>query len=457
LWKDEFRFVRDGLSGYESAAELGAELEASVVSTENEFTQDNELGEEETLTEKEEFLRALGSGWIEVSMPYGLGLSHRFRVDTRVDRDPSFLGRPWREDTGGYVAAGYGRLTLGPMEVLLGRDKLSWGPGTSGSLILSEVAPAFDMMKVSFNFGRVTATGFFTRLDDMELSTPVFYAGDTLAAGEVVERYLSGHRIDVRLTPTLEIGLSETVVYGGPDRDFDLGYINPLNFFYAHQWNLEKNDNPIWCLDASWWPSRRLQVYGQLVVDDYQFEQKDERDKEPAEVGFLVGAHGGDPFGLNGVFVTVEYARVNPWTYNQPLPWNRYEYGDALLGHPLGPDADAFYVSVGKWFNKDFSAELDYRFVRHGETSIDTAWPVPIAGPWGEASFPEGFPLGVASKSHRMGLAVRFHPALHLDVEGLAAVESISDYANETGAKSTSFEAGLKVSFRPEWVLGIGD
>lgn len=458
--KDEFGLLLGEASTFIPAAEIGAELEVIGSSAETEITWKDDVGgeeTEETVTESEESLRAVGSGWVEVSMTHGLSLSHRFRVDSNVEEDPGFLGRPWRDDVGGYVANGYGRLRLGPLDAVLGRDKLSWGPGASGSLVLSDVAPAFDMVSVSFNLGRVRAAGFFTRLDDLELRRAIFYAGDSLQSGDLIERYLSGHRIDIRVTPTLQIGLSETIVYGGPDRDFELGYVNPLNFFYSHQWNVGENDNPIWCLDACWWPVPRVQVYGQFLVDDYQFEHEGEKDEEPPEIGFLLGVHSGEPLGLEGVSVSAEYARVNPWTYNQPLPWNRYTHGGALLGHPLGPDADAFYVRVDKWFRKDISARLDYRFMRHGETSVESDWPVPIAGPWGEASFPEGFPLGVAAKSHRLGLTAGFYPMLHLDVEGFAYVESVSDYANQAGAKSVELELGLKVNFRPEWVLGMGN
>jgi hypothetical protein len=198
---------------------------------------------------------------------------------------------------------------------------------------------------------------------------------------------------------------------------------------------------------------RLLVAYGQLVVDDFQFERTGANDKEPAEVGFLLGLHSGDPFGLSGVSLTAEYVRVNPWTYNQPLPWNRYEYGSALLGHPIGPDADALMLRVGKWFNEYLSADLDYAFTRHGETSVGTDWPVPGEGPWGEASFPEGFPLGVAAKSHKLGLTARFHPRLHLDVEGSASVEKVYDYANFDGMESLELAFGLSVSFRPEWAF----
>ncbi|MCX5800995.1 MAG: hypothetical protein NTX17_06370 [Candidatus Eisenbacteria bacterium] len=441
-----------------STVELGAELQGVATSSEREVTWIEEVGgeeSEETKTESEGTGRAILSGWTEVTLPHGLSLSHRFRVDTNVSEDPGFLGRPWRDELGGYVANGYGKLALGPFEFLLGRDKVSWGPGKSGSLILSDLAPPMDMICMSLHLGRVTATGFFTTLGDLKLEGSVPYEADSLYPGEVISRHLSGHRLDVRITRDLEVGLSETVVYGGPDRGLEPGYINPLCFYYAEQWNLNENDNPMWSFDATWWPKERLQLYGQFLVDDYQFERKSSTDKEPPEIAFLLGLHSGDPFGLLNTSVNLEYVRVNPWTYSQPLPWNKYVYGGALLGHPLGPDADAFYVSVTRWLNEKFTCEIDYRFARHGETSIENDWPVPVVGPWGDASFPEGsFPLGTAEKSHRVGILAGFHPTLHLDVDGFASLERVSDYRNLDGAKLTSYEIGLSVSFRPEWVIG---
>jgi len=453
--REEFYVIRQNASA-DGIVETGAELGVTGRASSSELTGTVDLaegGREVTAEESDESVRGIGSGWVEVSTRYGVSLSHRFRVDSKIEEDPSFLGRPWRAETGGYVANGYLKAVKGPLEVLFGRDKLSWGPGSSGSLILSDAAAPFDMVNVTLDFGVVRATGFFTSLDDFRLLSALPFQGDTLQAGEVARRHLSGHRIDVRVLRTLEIGLSETVMYGGPDRELDLGYINPLNFFYAQQWNSGENDNPIWSLDVCWWPRERLQAYGQLVVDDLQFENKGEKDREPAEIGFLLGLHSGDPFGLDGVSLTAEYVRVNPWTYNQPLPWNRYKYGSALLGHPIGPDSDALMLRVGKWFNEYFSADLDYAFTRHGETSVDSDWPVPLLGPWGDAAFPKGFPLGVVAKSHKLGLTARFHPRLHLDVEGTASVEKVYDYENFDGLDSLQLAFGLSLSFRPEWAF----
>ncbi|KPJ59970.1 MAG: hypothetical protein AMJ46_08440 [Latescibacteria bacterium DG_63] len=453
--KQEFQFfIEEPYSSEVNNVEAGAELEIAGTYRHVEIDRPSQMIAHEDSGEggedgSEGQGRAILFGWAEYGIPH-VSLSSRFRVDTRIEDDNGFLGRPWRGETGGYVVSGYGKFDLGPFEVLLGRDKLYWGPGKSGSLILSDFAPPLDMVCFGLDLGRVSASGFFTTLDDRELTRSIPYEYDSLYVGTVATRHLSGHRIDVRITPSLEVGLSETVVYGGPDRELEPGYINPLNFFYAHQWNLAKNDNPIWALDATWWPVERLQVYGQLLVDDYQFERKTERDEEPSEIGFLLGLYSGDPLGLLNTSVTLEYARVNSWTYNQPYEWNRYTYGKALLGHPIGPDSDALYLSVRRWFGDRFTGQLDYRFLRHGEISVDTDWPVPLAGPWDGASFPEGFPIGTAAKSHRLGILARFHPMLRLDVDGFVTVEKVSDYENTEGLEMFSYEVGLRVSFKPE-------
>ncbi|UCF79699.1 MAG: hypothetical protein JSW03_05525 [Candidatus Eiseniibacteriota bacterium] len=460
--REEFQFISEASHEERTeSVETGAEFEIAGRSTDSEVTWPplvyaEDVSGKDVESESEQLLRGLLFGWVEYWTPHA-SVSGRFRVDSRIEDDERFLGRPWREDVGGYVSSGYGRLGIGPFDVLLGRDRLSWGPGRSGSLILSDLAPPIDMVCFGFTLGRVSASGFFTTLDDVKLSRAVPYQYDSLYAGTAATRHLSGHRIDFRVTPSLEVGLSETIIYGGPDRELEPGYINPLNFYYAHQWNLVKNDNPLWALDATWWPTPRLQLYGQLLVDDYQFEHKDERDEEPSEIGFLIGLHSGDPFGLANTSVTLEYARVNSWTYNQGYEWNRYTYGEALLGHPLGPDADAFYLTVARWFNDRFTGRFDYRFMRHGEVFVDTDWPVPVAGPWGGASFPEGFPVGTAAKSHRLDVLARFHATAHFDVDGFASLEKVSDYSNVTGGELLVYEVGLRVSFRPEGRLRLSE
>ena len=441
-----------------TAFQLGAELQGTGTSSKRTVTGSEAFPAAlsgEKSDESEQSLRGVLFGWAEFTSPHGITLSHRFKVDTKIIDDPGFLGQVWRDDLGGYVANAYGKFELGPFGVLLGRDKLYWGPGQSGSLILSDFAPPLDMVSFSLSLGRVTATGFFTSLDEITLARTIPFRSDSLRPGTIASRHLSGHRLDVRIARNLEVGLSETVVYGGPNRGLSPGYINPLNFFYSEQWNLKDDDNPMWSLDATWWPKERLQVYGQFLVDDFQFEHKSEKDKEPQEIGFLLGLHSGDPFGLANTSFSLEYARVNPWTYNQKLPWNRYVFGNTLLGHPLGPDADAIYASVTKWLNDKFTGEVNYRFGRHGDTSVYSDWPVPILGPREGASFPDGsFPLGIVAKSHKVGVVARFHPLLHLDVDGFASFEKIANYRNVRDAERTDFEIGASVSFRPEWKFG---
>lgn len=295
----------------------------------------------------------------EASLQFGqkFVLKDRVVIDTKAEKEKRYVGREWKHGLTGVFDQAYANIDLGYFHLLLGRDHLRWGPGRDDVLLLSDRIPPFDMAKIEGNLGSFRLIFFTTTLD------PFWVPG----CGFRAKRYLSGHRINLKLKFGLEMGISEVVLYGGEDRDPEAYYLNPLLPFYGEQHNLGRDDNILWSFDVTLSSFRNKEVYFELLVDDFQYDFE----SEPHQTGFQLGLKSADPFGLKRSYLNVEYTKINNWVYGQNKPWNVYTYHGRGIGSILGPDADRWHLRMLYHFTKDVDLSLSAEYRRKGEGRID--------------------------------------------------------------------------------------
>jgi hypothetical protein len=361
-------------------------------------------------------------------------LYNRSWLDTRVEDDPSLAAVPWKGDAGGVTDAAYLLRHWARGSILVGRQRMDWGPGFHGGLLFSAGAPPLDMLKADIRVSRFQATAFTAVLDDYAGS----YAGETVHAA----RYLSGHRLAWRPGPSLEVSASELILYGGEGRLPEIRYVVPLFFFYGEQWNSAGDDNPFWAFDVSWRPWRGTRLYGEYLIDDFQYDS----DAEPNEIGFVVGGETADPPGLSGAVFGLEYARVNRWTYGQNKPWNRYVQHGFCIGHPLGPDADGLWARLSRPVTGAARVQVELARVRKGEGRIedDRSSVVP---------FTERFPSGVVETCTTLAFSIEVFPGANRWMSGEIGWARTENSGHLAGRDDTGFEAEIRarVGFENLW------
>jgi hypothetical protein len=266
---------------------------------------------------------------------------------TKVERT-SATQNTWR---GGkfIVDWSYFRAKASWLYITLGRQQHWWGPGRVGTLLLSDNAPAFDALNLKLDYKRV---GFES------------FAG---ILGTEQQRFFSGHRGTLVLPWNIDLGASEVVIYQA--RNIDPVYVNPLLPFYGTQWNERDDDNVLWSADVTWRPYPGYTVYGELLMDDVQYEQDP---PAPQKLGFIGGLHWADPAGLPDTDVKLEYAGNQKWVYGHRRYVNRYVGSDtvSVIGHFIGTDADLFGLKIEHRFHPRFDLGLQYSLERHGEGRI---------------------------------------------------------------------------------------
>lgn len=290
----------------------------------------------------------------------------RVEIDRDGLLDSDFLGVEWKEGISGQFTHAYFTVDMDIVRLSLGRRKPAWGVGLDGaSLILQGYSPSFDQIGVEGTLGPFDIAAFTAPLDAIALADEK-RGGDAISRPSTADRWLSAHRIAFTIKDRLRVGLTETILYGGPDRGLSWGYANPLLFSYAVQWNGGRNDNPFWSVDCYLQANEWLDAFGEFLLDDFQYEEQ----LEPNQIGFLVGARIKNVPGPIPFILDLEYTRLNNLVYVHEDAWNRYTYGNAALGSPLGPDGDRALARLTARPASWLEAVLEIDHSRKGERTI---------------------------------------------------------------------------------------
>ncbi|MGB2990941.1 MAG: capsule assembly Wzi family protein [Candidatus Zixiibacteriota bacterium] len=339
-------------------------------------------------------------------------LKDRVVIDTEAEKEKRYVGREWKHGLTGVFDQAYANIDLGYLHLLLGRDHLRWGPGREDVLLLSDRIPPFDMIKIQGNLGSFKLIFFAAKLDRFWVPGYGFRS----------KRYLSGHRINLKLKFGLEMGISEVVLYGGEDRDPEAYYLNPLLPFYGEQHNRSSDDNILWSFDIALSSFKNKEVYFELLVDDFQYDFE----SEPHQTGFQLGLKCVNPFGVKRSYLNVEYTKINNWVYGQNKPWNVYTYHGRGIGSALGPDADRWHLRLLYHFTKDVDLSLSGEYRRKGEGRIDI--------PQSPAVPPsDKFPSGIVEYTSQHQLILTYQTGARLKLDLSVEHLRIKNLENESG------------------------
>jgi hypothetical protein len=292
---------------------------------------------------------------------------------------PEYAGAP--EDGGDVrLIEGYGIVGLGPFELEAGRDSLWWGPGFHGSILMSNNARPFDMLKITnpepillpwiFRaVGPIRVQWFLARLEGYRRQYSASGFGEV---DPTAHPYLSGLRINIKPHPLLELGASRVVMFGGQGRPglgfFD--YFKPLVALTE-----ETENNQLAGFDGSLLiplPKngllRSIKLCGDAAGEDHAGFL-------PSKWGDLWGVQFNDLFKTGRTDLRVEYADdIVPgypsvfYTHGYPdgLYSSGYTYEGRVIGHHMGTESRDFFVELSHYLTDDLIVDLAYDRHTHG-------------------------------------------------------------------------------------------
>lgn len=245
----------------------------------------------------------------------------------------------------GYFAGKWGRLG-----VLIGRNQIGWGSWLQEQLGLSGSNEPMDLIQLHLDWQRFRFSYFHATLQ-----------------GIADRRYLAGHRLDLWLSPGIQLGAYETVVYGG--RGPEPGYLNPVVPYQIIEHQLGDRDNNTFGVDFNLFPLSGLRIFGEIFVDDLSFD-KPLGTYWGNKLAYLAGLHWVRPFKTGTAEFTFTYTRVDPFVFTHYDSLNIYAHYGQSLGTRLGPNADRLLARVAYQPHRDVRLSLTFHRIRKGEGAL---------------------------------------------------------------------------------------
>ena len=291
---------------------------------------------------------------------------NRFIEESRVV--PS-EGYAYAVDDAYHTKSFTGSLSYAPsknFDFQIGQGKHFWGEGYR-SLLLSDVTRQYPFFKATTTVWKLKYVNLFTNFKDVRFS-----GGDP---GDYFDKFGTFHLLSYQVTPRLNIGLFESVIWQGEDtlvdRGFDVNYLNPVIFFRPVEFSTGSADNSLIGLQASYKVSNRLLTYGQVIIDEFLLrEVRGGNGWWGNKQGGQLGLKYFDALGVEGLQLQGEYNYVRPYTYTHGSSFQNYGHFNQPLAHPLGAnfwEANAFATYA--WKNWIFAAS--YQWAEKGEDYAD--------------------------------------------------------------------------------------
>lgn len=161
--------------------------------------------------------------------------------------------------------------------IVAGRDKLSWGNGETGNLMLSDSFPKQTFTRFSTYFSSFKYSILFS-----------IYPGIDSKADKQFEsldgyKALIAHRLEFNLFNN-KVGfiINESCMYWSTtEQQFTIAQINPFGFM--HNEYVARNGNSLLVFEANYTPINGVNIYGQLPLTSSRALVKEEQTQQPLE------------------------------------------------------------------------------------------------------------------------------------------------------------------------------
>jgi hypothetical protein len=294
----------------------------------------------------------------------------------------------------------------GGWNVVLGRDRLSWGPGESGNFVVGDQVHYHNNLRASFfndSFKYTyNITGFpypgeyYLGWKNGDYDPSGTWSGtQTGGAGIKGLSLFIAHRGEMRfLKQRLNLVITETIRYQSRNGNISLEAFLPV--LLMHNFYRDNNQNSLLSLEADYALFPGLNLYGQVAVDEFNIPFAEgspsaDAPANPPAMGYMLGAKTAFPL-RGGIFqASLEGAYTTPYLYldresegfnsNSFVTAVRYQTGagyyffvEDFLGYRWG--GDALVVNLRSSFTRleRWKAQFNFLLMFHGTHDRWTKW-----------------------------------------------------------------------------------
>ncbi len=340
--------------------------------------------------------------------------------------------------------------------VQMGRDKISWGNGETGNMVLSDWADWYNFIKFTtywkvLKFSFVYA-GLESYLTPEEKEFDKREQGDGLVQGNYEnfrERYKAflAHRLEARITDKFTMAATEGIIFGNKYPEF--GNMNPVSIF--HSVFAPEYSNVIFSLEADYAIFRGFDLYAQVAMDEMKLSIENSESARPTALGYMLGTRYLFPAGDGIVKLTLEGAYTDPYLYNRWHPLTRftvrrrywsylddgYLYLDKATGYRYGPDAVVGYLAGEYRIPSDLMLKADITLKYLGEKNTS------LSEITSYHTDKKTTPTGTVERELDIGLHADKVLSRHFSVGGDMYYVNIDNFGNVSGETINEFEFAL--------------
>ncbi len=309
----------------------------------------------------------------------------------------------------------------------LGHGKNFIGDGYR-SLILSDNSLSYPFFKLTTNVWNLKYWLLFAQFQD--LTTRYNYGTP------YDKKWGVFHFIDYAITPWLNVGLFESVIWQNADstnhRGFDFNYINPIAFFRPVEFSVGSPDNVLMGGNGRLRVFKKHTFYGQFVIDEFNLTEikadiKHMFNKSDTSLqwGFwsnkfaIQAGYKTYNLFIDKLDVQTEVNFVRPFMYAHLNTLKNYANYNQPLAHPLGSNF-VEWVSFLKYnYNRVFF-EARYSYAVHGSDTAGLNFGNNIFKPYTIRANDYGNTLGQAQKVNLQYLSATLsylvNPATNLNI-----------------------------------------
>ena len=329
-------------------------------------------------------------GEIELQAVIGnITLVTRPVIEPRLIVDPDWPGRK-DLDVAGRQSEAYISAQFTAASLLYGQLDQNWGPVGVPGIAIS-----------NYGYGR-PVLGFEVGTSSIRLrSLAANLADERDSANQVVHRYFFAHRLSARLSERVHVGLWETVVFAGADRNAETRQLNPLSLsFLENAYGLGAETNSMLGADVEWKVSRSLTLQGQFALDDLTYKDRGSPTRNPDRWAFTLMGLG--PLGRR-------YSWRAFYTQASSLAFRTFDeqfqdFTDDGVGIGRAfADNDQLSLAITLPLTRRWLVTPELTVLRQGEGRIQDPYPpsaTPVLG-----STPQLF-IGVVERTWRAGLGI---------------------------------------------------
>ncbi len=353
-------------------------------------------------------------------------LVSRLAAEPRITDDPEWPGRrdldlAWR------MAEAYLSAQFKYGSVFYGQMDRNWGPVGIEGIGLSDYGYSDTELGFEIGMDAVRLVGLARSLEDARDS-----------AGARIHRYFFAHRLGVRVSDRLRLGLWETTVLAGADREFDGRYRNPLSLLLlANQYGLGADGNVLFGVDGHYRVGKGTTLEAQLGIDDLQYENTTGADRYPNRWAFTLAAHG--PLGSRLAWRGL-YTQASSLAFRTLDPFENLTDGGVGLGRNFA-DMDRVTVTVSVPAGTHWLLTPELTLQRQGEGDLSDPFP---ATPGEAGAIPQLF-IGTVERTWRAALAVSGRQG-PLDLRATAGLHHVVNADHLEGNTENRFVGRLQAT-----------